>query len=111
MKNLTIKLLSFLLSLLVLGACKKELNVLPTTSEVDGNVIVDATSASTVLNGVYYRFADAGVDVNKVPSLLWTQVNEVLPSELANGLNHAGFNDGVSNLLLVSQSPTAAYVW
>jgi len=111
MKHKNIKFLAIIFGCCLAWSCKKELNVLPTTSEVDGNVIVDATSASTVLNGVYYRFADAGVDVNKVPSLLWTQVNEVLPSELANGLNHAGISDGVSNLLIVSQSPTSAYVW
>src|SRR3979490_37806 len=78
----TIKYLFFLLTGLSLTACKKELNVLPSTSEVDGNVIVDTKSASTVLNGVYYRFADAGTDYSGVPSLNWVDVNEGIPSTL-----------------------------
>jgi len=90
MKNLDIKLLSFLLSLLVLSACKKELNVYPTTSEVDGRVIVDAQSASTVLNGIYYRFADASVDRNNLPSVEWSDLNEGLPSCLAGTLSFGG---------------------
>jgi hypothetical protein len=89
MKNLDIKLLSFLLSLLVLSACKKELNVYPTTSEVDGKVIVDAQSAFTVLNGIYYQFADAQVDNNNVPSLKWSDINEALPSCLAGTLRNS----------------------
>ena len=77
----TIKYLLFFTGL-SLAACKKELNVLPSTSEVDGNVIVDTKSASTVLNGVYYRFADAGTDYSGVPSLNWVDVNEGIPSTL-----------------------------
>ena len=89
MKHLNIKLLSFLLSLWVLSACKKELNVYPTTSEVDGKVIVDSQSASTVLNGIYYRFADAGVNKNNVPSVEWSDVNEALPSSLCGTLSNS----------------------
>lgn len=82
MKQKNIKLL-LALSVCCLAACKKELNVYPTTSEVDGNIIVDAKSASTVLNGVYYRFANAGVDNNNIPTVRWTDVNEILPSQLS----------------------------
>jgi len=89
MKNLDIKLLSFLLSILVLSACNKELNVYPTTSEVDGKVIVDEQSAFTVLNGIYYRFADASADRNNVPSVEWSDVNEALPSSLCGTLKNS----------------------
>jgi hypothetical protein len=92
MKNLDIKLLSFLLSLLVLSSCNKELNVYPTTSEVDGKVIVDAQSAFTVLNGIYYRFSDATVDNNNVPSLKWSDINEALPSSLCGTLRNSSGN-------------------
>jgi hypothetical protein len=89
MKKLNIQLLSFLLSILVLSACNKELNVYPTTSEVDGKVIVDAQSAFTVLNGIYYRFADASADRNNVPSIEWSDVNEALPSSLCGTLTNS----------------------
>jgi len=68
---------------IALGGCKKELNIYPTTSEVDGNVIVDVKSAATALNGVYYRFASAGLDNNSVPSIFWVDINEAIPSELS----------------------------
>jgi len=111
MKQIDIKFLAIIFVSCLTCACKKELNVFPTTSEVDGNVIVDAKSASTVLNGVYYRFADAGIDHNQVPTILWTQVNEVLPSELANTLNNSAGDDGVYTLKLTAQSLTTAYMW
>jgi starch-binding outer membrane protein, SusD/RagB family len=66
-----------------LAACNKQLNVLPTTSEVDGNIIVDANSANTALNGVYYRFAASGADNNGIPSTLWADAKEAYPSELS----------------------------
>jgi hypothetical protein len=86
MKNLNIKLLVFLVLLVVMSACNKELNVYPTTSEVDGKVIVDQQSAFTVLNGIYYRFAAATADRNNVPALKWSDVNEALPSALCGTL-------------------------
>lgn len=93
MKHKNIKYLLFLSVSCFLWACKKELNVYPTTSEIDGNVIVDAKSASTVLNGVYYRFANAGFDYNNIPSVKWVDVNESIPSELANTLIIPGYDD------------------
>ncbi|MDO6430437.1 RagB/SusD family nutrient uptake outer membrane protein [Flavitalea sp. BT771] len=65
------------------GSCKKQLNVFPTTKEVDGNIITDEKSATTALNGVYYRFADAGVDYNGVPVTQWYSGNEETPSQLS----------------------------
>ena len=90
MKNNYIKLFALVVLSACLGACKKELNVFPTTTEVDGNVITDQNSARVVLNGVYYRFADAGFDRNKVPSIKWTDLNEDFASELSGGLVNSG---------------------
>lgn len=83
MKHTNIKYILIVFAALFLWSCKKELNVFPTTSEVDGNIIVDTKSAATVLNGVYYRLNDAGVDNNNIPSVLWTDPNEDLPSQLS----------------------------
>ncbi|MGH2648442.1 MAG: hypothetical protein ACRDE8_12770, partial [Ginsengibacter sp.] len=66
-----------------IGACKKQLNVFPTTSEVDGNVITDEKSAITTLNGVYYRFADGGFDYNGIPSTQWYTLFQNTSSELS----------------------------
>ncbi len=89
MKHYHIKSLLFILLTGTLWGCKKELNVYPTSSEVDGNVIVDAKSAATALNGVYYQFADAGPDYNNVPSIKWSDLNEALPSELSGLLTNS----------------------
>jgi hypothetical protein len=94
-------------------SCKKELNVYPTTSEVDGNIIVDTKSATTLLNGVYYRFANAGPDVNNVLSVKWVDVNEALPSSMANTSN---FVDGGSVFFLFkynsfTSTPAVALMW
>lgn len=95
----------------LLWSCKKELNVYPTTSEVDGNVIVDTKSALTVLNGVYYRFANGGTDNNLVPSVKWTDVNEIFPSELTGSLNNSSGDDGVYSLTLTSGSYSVNQIW
>jgi hypothetical protein len=72
-----------------LGACKKDLNVFPTTSEVDGNLITDQESAQAVLNGVYYQFAAAGDFYNDAPGTFWVRINESVPSEYAGSLVYA----------------------
>jgi hypothetical protein len=111
MKHKNIKYILAVFAASFLWSCKKELNVFPTTSEVDGNVIVDTKSAITVLNGVYYRFANSGTDVNLVPSVKWTDLNEILPSELAGSLTNSSGDDGVYSLTLNSQSFDAASMW
>src|SRR5579863_8377171 len=85
MKNSDIRLMIFLTIGLLSAACKKELNVYPTTSEVDGNLITDPVSAQTVLNGVYFDFAN-GTTINNSPGTFWYVVNETVPSELAGSL-------------------------
>ncbi|HEX9514168.1 MAG TPA: RagB/SusD family nutrient uptake outer membrane protein [Puia sp.] len=77
------------------GACHKQLNVYPTTSEVDGNIITDAKSAGTALNGVYYRFADGGFDYNTVPSTTWYRTNEEIPSQLSGMLSYTSGGGGL----------------
>lgn len=111
MKYKNIKYILVVFASSLLWSCKKELNVYPTTSEVDGNVIVDTKSASTVLNGVYYRFANAGTDYNSVPSVKWTDVNEIFPSELAGSLNNSSGDDGVYSLTLNSKSYAVDGMW
>ncbi len=75
--------ISFFILLAVVSACNKQLNVLPTTSRVDGNAITDLKSAQTVLNGVYYRFANADFDYNEVPVIKWYSVQHDIPSSLS----------------------------
>lgn len=84
-------LIIILMTPALFSGCKKDLNVLPTTSAVDGNVIVDQQSAMTVLSGVYYQFATAGVDRNQVPCLLWSDYNEAIPSCLTGILTNTSW--------------------
>jgi hypothetical protein len=111
MKHKNIKYILAVFAISFLWSCKKELNVYPTTSEVDGNVIVDTKSASTVLNGVYYRFANGGTDYNLVPSVKWTDVNEIFPSELAGSLTNSSGDDGIYTLTLNSKSYGVDAMW
>lgn len=111
MKSIKIQYILPVAAMALLWSCKKELNVYPTTQEVDGNVIVDAKSATTVLNGIYYRFANGGVDNNSVPSVLWTEVNEITPSELCGSLGNSSGDDGVYSLALNASSSAPANLW
>ncbi|MBS1665427.1 MAG: RagB/SusD family nutrient uptake outer membrane protein [Bacteroidetes bacterium] len=81
MKHTHLSLSVFLAAGLFFGACKKQLNVYPTTSLVDGNLITDQVSAQQVLNGVYYRFvASTGT------STTWYYLQEEDPSVLAGAI-------------------------
>ena len=101
MKNNIISKSILMLLMVSLLACNKQLNVLPTTSEVDGSVVTDLQSARTALNGVYYRFANAGADYNSVPVVQWYSVQEGLPSELSGLVTYpyggSGFTDHTFN--------------
>ena len=83
----------FFAAALLLCACKKELNVYPTTSEADGNLITDQVTAQQVLNGVYYQFAAAAADNNNSGLTAWCDVNEAIPSELS-GLLQLSYGGG-----------------
>lgn len=95
MKNSSRGLLMLLLMGLFSGNCKKQLNGFPSNDNVDGNIITNQQTAQVVLNGVYYRFANAGVD--GVLSTQWSAINEHFPSELAGSLSVRGF-DSISTL-------------
>jgi starch-binding outer membrane protein, SusD/RagB family len=123
MKNKHANILTLLAIGSLLGACKKQLDVFPTTSEVDGNVITDQHSAQTILNGVYYRFSDAGLDekpnqiipVNApfsitTQSTLWTDVNEVLPSELSGSLDFFE-PDSINGFTFNPGTTGVNYIW
>jgi starch-binding outer membrane protein, SusD/RagB family len=94
-----------------LAACNKQLNVLPTTQEVDGNIIVDVNSASTALNGVYYRFAASGVDFNSIPSTLWADAKEAYPSELSGMFSTRYGGSDLSLHIPVALSPEPLTMW
>ncbi|PZP52450.1 MAG: hypothetical protein DI598_00680 [Pseudopedobacter saltans] len=87
--------LYILLLTTLISSCKKELNVYPTTSVVDGNIISDSASARVVLNGVYYRLANAGTDYASNPSVLWASVWEYLPSEFVGNVYYSYFLDDI----------------
>ncbi len=89
MKKNHLRLSIFLTAGIVFGACKKELNVYPTTAEASGNLITNQLTAQQVLNGVYYRFAGAGIDPYGSESTEWSVPNEIYPSELSGSLEQS----------------------
>lgn len=105
-KYLTQGLILFSLGLLW-GACKKQLNVFPTTSQVDGNLIKDQQTAQLVLNGVYYRFAD--VDINGITG--WVNVNEQIPSLLAGTVKYTGQSDPAYSHTLAPNDQIPLNLW
>lgn len=96
---------------LLFGACSKQLNVYPTTSEVDGTVIKDLQSAKTTLNGVYYRFADAGFDNNQNPSVLWSEIHEVVGSQLSGMFTYPYGGSDITEHLYQSSSFSISGIW
>jgi hypothetical protein len=112
MKYYSIKIFLFAFTTcLLLAACKKQLNVLPTTSEVDGNIITDVQSAQTALNGVYYRFANAGADYNLVPITQWYLVQEGLPSELSGLVTYPYGGSEVTDHSFNAASYSVSPIW
>jgi hypothetical protein len=94
-----------------ISACSKQLNVYPSSSEVDGNVITDTKSAATTLNGVYYRFADGGVDYNNVPVSSWYEVNENFPSQLSGMLSYTFGGGGYDEHLYDPKDAGIGAMW
>ncbi len=101
------------LSILALStlACKKQLNVYPTTSIIDGNLITDSISAKAALNGVYYRFANGGTDFNEVPISKWFTIMELIPSELAGTVIYSSSDDGVYSYTFDTYTTQASTLW
>jgi len=110
MNSIYKKIMLLSLPALMLMACKEQLNVFPTDKQVDGNVIVDAKSAATVLNGVYYRFANSGTDNNDVPSTKWIWMSEVIPSELSGLISNQN-PEGLDNFTFNPTSYPVADKW
>ena len=111
MKTKHIGLLIFLGVGLLSGGCKKELNVFPTTAEVDGNLITDQQTAEVVLNGVYSRFANSGEDIYGIPATLWSVVNETFPSELAGSVGFAFGYNAVDMVDLTPDNGFSTVIW
>lgn len=92
-------------------ACKKQLNVFPTTSEVDGNVIIDLKSAQTVLNGVYYQFASGTKDHTGKLATGWFNYNEVMYSMIAGTLDYAGGGSEFQNFEIDDRNSGSDVLW
>ncbi|MBD1366595.1 RagB/SusD family nutrient uptake outer membrane protein [Mucilaginibacter sp. ZT4R22] len=75
----------------VFFACNKDLSAPPKNAKVEGNTIIDQSTAQIALNGVYYNFAFATATTTG-----W-QMHEVFPASLA-GYIHFGFGNSPSDL-------------
>ena len=111
MKINQLNIISLLLASSLFGACHKELNVYPTTQEVDGNIISDEKSATTALNGVYYQFAYGGADYNGVPSTRWYTVNEEAPAQLSGMVSYTFGGGGFDEHTYNSKTSGIDFAW
>lgn len=111
MRNLYIKLFVLVLAAATTLSCKKQLNIMPTDKQVDENLILDTKSALTVLNGVYYRFANAGADNNDLPSIKWSEFHEAIPSQLSGLLINGSGEDGFGNFTFDKTHYAIANKW
>lgn len=111
MKNNYIAILTLISFSYLFGACKKQLDVYPSTTEVDGNIITDAKSAATALNGVYYQFAAGGLDQSGVLSSLWYSVNEMVPSQLSGMFSYAYGGGGLDVHKYNSETQYIDVIW
>lgn len=82
MKNILI-LGSLAIGMLSTTSCDDKLGALPTQSKVDGNLVVDQKSAETALNGIYYMYAQCGVDYYDVLSTGCCMTQEIYPADMA----------------------------
>lgn len=111
MKNKKLKyLIAFCISCCFLWSCKNQLDVLPTTQEVNGNVIVDLKSATAVLNGVYYRFDNVNKNYGPLAGD-WVDVNEWLPSELVGSMYNQTGDDNIYTMTYTSTTSNTANIW
>ncbi len=82
LKNILI-LGSLVTSISLTTSCDDQLSALPTQSKVDGNVVVDQKSALAALNGIYYRYAQCGVDNYNILSTQCANIYEIYPANVA----------------------------
>ncbi|TSJ40531.1 RagB/SusD family nutrient uptake outer membrane protein [Mucilaginibacter corticis] len=111
MKN---KILNYMIAFCIIScslwSCKKQLDVFPTTQEVNGNVIKDTKSATEVLNGVYYRFANVNT-INGPLGADWVDVNEWFPFELAGSMYTILGDDNVYSITYGPTTGGTAAMW
>ena len=110
MKKAHLSLSVLLTAGLLFGACKKELNVFPTTSEADGNLITNQLTAQQVLNGVYYRFAGAYADGTNSYATGYYGVNEEYTSQLS-GLITPTYGGSLYSHTYGPGDYNVAYLW
>lgn len=78
-----------LLSMMTLvSSCDDKLSALPTQSKVDGNLIVDQKSAEYALNGIYYQYAQCGVDNYSIESTGCSSLYEIYPANVAGVIDY-----------------------
>lgn len=83
----------FILGGLLIGAssitsCDDKLSALPTQSKVEGNLIVDQSSAEIALNGIYYMYAECGTDNKDVLSTQCAFTQEIYPADIAGTIRY-----------------------
>ena len=105
------QIITFLGLAIAAAGCSKQLNILPTTKEVDGNIISDLQGATTALNGVYYQFAASGPDNNLVPSTKWVDVNEGYPSNLSGMFTYPYGGSDLNSHLYKAPSYELPIMW
>ncbi len=69
-------------------SCDDQLSALPKQSKVDGNVVVDQSSAISIVNGAYYRFAMCGTDNYDVESTGCANYYEIFPACIAGVMTY-----------------------
>lgn len=79
---------SLLVGALNVTSCDDKLSALPTQSKVEGNLIVDQSSAETALNGIYYMYAECGTDYYDVLSTQCTMTQEIYPANMAGVIEY-----------------------
>lgn len=88
--------------------CDDKLNALPGEKKVYGNVIIDEPTAQIALNGVYYRFANAGESADEPLTTQWGTIHEVYPAS-ASGMGKYPYGNAFledNNMMTASGSPT-----
>jgi hypothetical protein len=111
MKLSKLRYISLIVLFAMLASCNKKLDVLPTSSEVDGNIISDLSSAKTALNGVYFQFANSGKDSYGVPAVLWVNLFQNVSSELSGMVVYPYGDDELVDHIYTPSSQNVDAIW
>jgi len=101
------KLITYILTgilLLFTYACEKQLNELPKNEKVDGNTILDESTAQIALNGAYYRLAN----ISSSDNVTQWGYHEVYPGYLSGYL---GYGFGANNMEMNNNSGGLTEFW